>query len=122
MIDALAVMVDEAPPPRNRTTAAEFFVRHRERGFRILGSVPWGNEFVQRAADSPRQQNLIDEAEVNDSLVLAEAAAMDCSIRLTSDEHLRGVDYERLMFAMRRFDLSALVIATPREIVKNFPR
>src|SRR5947208_2320536 len=73
-------------------------------------------------AGALRQQGLIDEEEVNDSLVLVEAAALDCSMLLTSDEHLRSVDYERLVFELRRFDLNAPVIATPREIVKKFLR
>lgn len=116
----LAVMADEDPLPAKRTAAGEFFDKHREWGFRILRDVPLGEEFVHRVAEMLRAKQLIEEEEVNDSLVLAEAAALDCSILLSSDEHLRGMDYERLTFELRRFDLSAPVIATPREIVRKF--
>ena len=63
---------------------------------------------------------LLPQEKVNDGLILAEAALLNCSILLTSDEHLRGIDFERLTFELRAFDLSAPVIATPREIVKKF--
>jgi len=116
----MAVMADEDPVPAKRAAAVRFFEEHRAWGFRILRYVPLGDEFVNRVAGVLRAKGLIDEDEVNDSLVLVEAAAMDCSVLLTSDEHLRSVDYERLTFELRRFELSAPVIATPREIVKNF--
>jgi len=45
-----------------------------------------------------------------------------CSILLTSDEHLRGIDFERLTLALQAFDVAASVIATPREIVRKFFR
>ncbi len=118
----LAAMADEDPLPAKRAAAARFFLEHRGWGFRLLSYVPLGDEFVYRVADSLRAKGLIDEDEVNDSIVLVEAAALDCSVLLTSDEHLRSVDYERLTFELRRFDLSAPVIATPREIVRKFFR
>jgi hypothetical protein len=58
--------------------------------------------------------------EVNDGLILAEAALLNCSLLLTSDEHLRGIDFERLTFELQSFDLPTPVIATPREIVRKF--
>ena len=52
----------------------------------------------------------------------AEAALLNCSLLLTSDEHLRGIDFERLTFELQAFDLPTPVIATPREIVRRFFR
>ena len=65
---------------------------------------------------------LVPEEEVHDSLILAEAALLQCSLLLTSDEHLRGIDFERLTFEFQSFDVTAPVIATPRETVKKFFR
>jgi rRNA-processing protein FCF1 len=71
-------------------------------------------------AERIRQQGLIPDEEVNDSLALAESALLGCSILPTSDEHLRGIDFERLTLELQAFDVAAPVIATPREIVRKF--
>jgi len=66
--------------------------------------------------------SLIPDEEVNDSLVLAESALLSCSMLLTNDEHLRGIDFERLTLELQTFDATAPVIATPGEIVRKFFR
>jgi len=75
---------------------------------------------AERIAGRIRERGLIAEEEVNDSLVLAESALLGCSLLLSSDEHLRGIDFERLTLEMQAFAVSAPVIATPREIVRKF--
>jgi predicted nucleic acid-binding protein len=75
---------------------------------------------AERIAERIREQGLIPGEEVNDSLVLAESALLGCSVLLTSDEHLRGLDFERLTLELQGFDVTAPVIATPREIVRKF--
>ena len=79
-----------------------------------------GHGIAERIAERIRQQGLIPGDEVNDSLVVAEAALLGCSMLLTSDEHLRGIDFERLTLELQSFDITAPVIATPREIVRKF--
>lgn len=74
---------------------------------------------AERIAARVREQGLIPDEEVNDSLVLAESALLGCSMLLTSDEHLRGIDFERLTLELQAFDVTAPVIATPREIVRK---
>ena len=75
---------------------------------------------AERIAERMREQALVPDEEINDSLVLAESALLECSILLTSDEHLRGLDFEHLTLELRAFDVTAPVIATPREIVRKF--
>ena len=77
---------------------------------------------VSRIAERLREQRLLPAEEVNDSLFVAEAAVLGCSLLLTSDEHLRGIDFERLSFELNTFEVTAPVIATPREIVRKFFR
>ncbi len=77
---------------------------------------------AERIAGRIREEGLIPAEEVNDSLVLAEAALLGCSMLLTSDAHLRGIDFERLTMELNAFDVTAPVIATPREIVWKFFR
>ena len=75
---------------------------------------------AERIAERIREQRLIPVEEVNDSLVLAESALLGCAMLLTSDEHLRGIDFERLTLELQAFDVTAPVIGTPREIVRKF--
>jgi rRNA-processing protein FCF1 len=84
--------------------------------------LPVRHGIAERIAHRLREQSLIPEEEINDSLVLAESALLGCSIVLTSDKHLRGIDFERLTLALQAFDVTAPVIATPREIVWKFFR
>ncbi|MBI3417027.1 MAG: hypothetical protein HY043_17180 [Verrucomicrobia bacterium] len=67
-----------------------------------------------------RAVGLLPEAEVNDGLIVAETALLGSALLLTSDEHLRGMDFERLTFELRAFRCAAPVIATPREIARKF--
>jgi len=67
-----------------------------------------------------RALGLLPEEEVNDGVILAEAALLGCSILLTSDDHLRSMDFARLAFELQAFQAGVPVIATPREIVRKF--
>ena len=49
-----------------------------------------------------------------------DAALLKCAILLTSEEHLRGLDFTRLAFGLQACDSAQLSIATPREIVHKF--
>src|ERR1035441_1129649 len=75
---------------------------------------------AERIAERIREQGLIPDEEITDSLVLAESALLACAMLLTSDEHLRGIDFERLTLELQAFDVTAPLIATPREIVRKF--
>jgi predicted nucleic acid-binding protein len=75
---------------------------------------------AERIALRVRERGLLPEEEINDSLILVESSLLGCSMLLTSDAHLRGVDFERLTLELQAFDVAAPVIATPREIVRKF--
>jgi hypothetical protein len=69
---------------------------------------------------------LLPAEEINDSLLLAESGLLGCTILLSSDEQLRGIDFERLTLELQAFDVTPPIVATPREIVlistRYFPR
>jgi len=94
----------------------------REWQFDLLEIVPVGHGIVERIAQRLRGVDLLPEEEVHDSLILAEAALLDCAVLLTSDSHLRGLDYARLTWELNACDVSVPVIATPREVVRKFFR
>ena len=51
---------------------------------------------------------------------MAEAALLEARLLLSSDEHLRDINFTRLSLELHNFDLTAPVIATPTEIVRKF--
>ncbi len=97
---------------------------HVARSWRILPAnlIAVAHGIAERIARRLREVALLPEEEVHDAFLVAESALLGCSILLTSDEHLRGIDFERLTFELQAFDLSAPVIATPHEIVRKFFR
>jgi predicted nucleic acid-binding protein len=84
--------------------------------------VPAGHGIVEVIASKVRALGLLPAEETHDALIVAEAALLGCGILLTSDAHLRGVDFQRLTLLLQGFDVAAPVIATPREIVRKFCR
>jgi predicted nucleic acid-binding protein len=75
------------------------------------------NDTARRIGRRLRGLGLLPEEEVNDALILAEAALLKCAILLTSDAHLRGLDFTRVAFELQACDTAAPIIATAREIV-----
>ena len=113
----LAVHGEEA---EEREAACAFLRRHRTWGFELIHTVPLGNAYVEQIAVRFLGGSLLPSAELNDAHILAEAAALGCSILLTSGAHLRAVDFQRLSFELAAFELTAPIIAAPREIVRKF--
>jgi predicted nucleic acid-binding protein len=113
----LAVHGEEADEPE---AARTFLRRHRTWGFELIHTVPLGNSYVEQIAGRLLQAGLLPSTESNDAHILAEAAALGCSILLTSDDHLRAIDFQHLSFELAAFELTAPIIATPREIVRKF--
>jgi predicted nucleic acid-binding protein len=118
--EELAWLADHAEADIEREAAHAFLRRHRAWGFELIHTVPFGNAYVEQIAGRFLQRGLLPAAEWNDARILAEAAGLGCSVLLTSDEHLRAVDLARLSSELAAFELSAPIIATPREIVRKF--
>ena len=105
-----------------RMAATKMLRQHRDLGFRVVSFIPLGFDQVDHIAERLRHQGLLSEEEVHDSVIIVEAAALGCALLTSSDAELAGVDHEKLTVELSRFDLTAPVIATPREIVKKFFR
>lgn len=86
----------------------------------LVNLVPVGHGIVERIADKVQEAGLLPAEEYNDGLILAEAALLNCTILLTGDAHLRGLDFQRASLELKAFDVEMPVIATPREIVAKF--
>jgi len=122
VLDELAFLYasGETALVRQLARCALHLVREHKHGFKPLLELACPPTLIKEVAREIRSQGLLPPQEVHDSLILAEAALVGCALLLSSDEHLRGVDHERLTLLFNRFDLVAPVIATPREIVHKF--
>lgn len=122
-LDELAFLCDSGETVAVRQSARRAMRMLRDQNhFRPLLELPFPETAVETVARELRRRGLLPDEEVHDSLILAEAAYLGCALLLTSDTHLRGIDHEALTLVLRPFDLSAPVIATPREIVRKFFR
>ncbi|MBI3191089.1 MAG: hypothetical protein HYZ36_00365 [Pedosphaera parvula] len=81
-----------------------------------------GSNLVAQVAERIRAKGMLPPSEVNDSLILAESAALSAAFLLTSDEHLRGIDLQQLTLVLQSFDLRVPVVTTPSEVVRKFFR
>jgi predicted nucleic acid-binding protein len=123
VLEELAFLADSGQTPQVRQLAGRALQQLRtDRRFRPILELPFTPERAKELADEFRRCELLPAEEVHDSLLLAEAVFLECGILLTSDEHLRGIEHQRLTWVLNARDLSAPVIATPREIVRKFFR
>ena len=87
---------------------------------RPMNLIPVGHGIVDINAWKIRQRGLIDDDEIHDSMILAEAGLLGCEVLLTSDKHLTKIDSTILAEVMRSFDGSVPIIRSPHQILKQF--
>jgi predicted nucleic acid-binding protein len=123
VLDELAYLADSGLTLQVRQSARRVIqlLRGKDR-FRPILELPFAPEIAEELAGEFRRRKLLPDEEVHDSLILAETVLLDCHILLTSDEHLRSLDHQQLTWLLNQRDLTAPVIATPREIVRKFFR
>ena len=123
VLDELAYLADSGLTPQVRQSARQAIqlLRNKDR-FRPILELPFAPENAEKLAGEFRRRGLLPDEEVHDALILAETVLLDCHILLTSDEHLRSLDHQQLTWLLNQRDLTAPVIATPREIVRKFFR
>ena len=122
VIHELALAARAGETARIRRAAFRALSQLRSWGFEPLNLVPVGHGIVARIAEEIRRKELLPVEEVNDSLIVAESALLQCRMLLSADAHLRGMDFQRLTVLLQDFDVAAPIIATPREIVRKFFR
>ena len=82
--------------------------------------MPVAHGIVERIAEKLRGADILPPEEVNDSLLVAEAALLEARLLLSSDQHLRGMNFHRLSIELHNFDLTPPVVATPAEVARKF--
>lgn len=123
VLDELAYLADfgQGQPLRQSAKRAIQLLRGKDR-FRPILELPFAPENAEKLAQEFRRRGLLPDEEVHDALILAETVLLDCHILLTSDGHLRSLDHQQLTWLLNQRELTAPVIATPREIVRKFFR
>ncbi|HWL54031.1 MAG TPA: type II toxin-antitoxin system VapC family toxin [Chthoniobacteraceae bacterium] len=92
-------------------------------GYEPLNLIPVGRGVVEAIGLKMRLKGIIDEAEVHDSEIIAEAALIGCNLLLTSDAHLLNAqEGGALRGFLKECDVEGddLVIGSPRIIVEKF--
>lgn len=85
----------------DRNLALKAVAAARQAGIVPVNLLPVGHGIVKRVAEALRAAGLIPAPEVNDSQLVVEAALMGARLLLSGDEHLRGVDFERLTIELQ---------------------
>ena len=89
-------------------------------GFKPINYVPVGHGIVEQTALKIRAANLLPDDEINDSLIIAEAALANVTLLLSSDAHLKDIDQAALKVILDDCELGVPIIFSPWKIVKDF--
>jgi rRNA-processing protein FCF1 len=85
-----------------------------------VNCIPVGHGIVEETARKIRGAGLIPEEEVHDSFIVAEAGLREISLLLSSDAHIKDINYKDLKFLMDSCDLSCPLLVSPRKVVALF--
>jgi predicted nucleic acid-binding protein len=89
-------------------------------GFQPMNCIPVAHGIAEQTAYKLRKNGIIPYDEVNDSLIVAEAALVGVQLLLTNDTHLRDIDQTLMRNILDSCDLKTPVIYSPHRIVKDF--
>jgi predicted nucleic acid-binding protein len=67
-------------------------------------------------------RGLVPAGEKNDALIVAESAVLECTLLVSDDSHLDGIDRSALKSLLAKAGLNSPVIATPRVLLRKFHR
>jgi len=120
VIQELAFLADEGHAQHERDLAGDALRNVTRWKFVPVNFIPAGHGVTDRIAARLRARGLLPEEEVNDSLILAEAALAEVTLLVSSDAHIRDIDYTALKIELDACDVSTPLIAAPAKIVKSF--
>src|SRR5258708_6606628 len=121
VIQDVAYLSEQADDRRVRslaTTALRSLVSKWK--FELVGLIAVGHGITDLLAKEIRARGLLPEAEVNDSLIIAESALADCMLLLSSDAHMINIAAEELATLLIRKDVSHLLVQSPRQVCQKF--
>lgn len=122
VVAELTFLADHAEETEVRERARKVLREHKQLGFELENHTVLPEWHIAAVASHLRQAKLLPAEEVNDSLIIVEAAALNATLLVSSDGHVCGIDFQQLKLTLHQYDLSAPVIASPRDIVHKFLR
>ena len=75
-------------------------------------------DIARRFASAIIRQGLLPASELNDALILAEAAVAEIPLVVSSDQHLLGVDHDALRAACMEADLNPVFPVSPCRLTR----
>ena len=87
-----------------------------------MNFVPARRGIVAEIARKIRQSGLIPEEKVNDSMIVAEASLIGATLLVSSDAHIKDIDYPQLKMLLDASEVTPPLIASPARIVRDFFR
>ena len=121
VIEEIALKAERGEKPLDRRLAKRVLARLiAPWGFAPMSFIPVGRGIVVEIARRLRSEGIIPEQEVNDSLIVAEAALAGATLLLSSDAHVKDIEYVRLKFALDSADVDTPLIASPWKVVHEF--
>ena len=117
--------LSEAGNPEQISAATRTLTCLLEWDFKPVDLTPAGHGIVEQIGISFRRKGVLPDEEVDDGLIIAEAALLGCQILLSADSHFSDAQKHpsfRKVLKDSDADGDELVIATPRHIVRTFFR
>ena len=108
VIEEIVLKVEHSETPLDRRLARKVLSSMvGPWGFRAMSFIPVGRGIVSEIARRLRRQGLIPDSEMNDTLIVAEAALAGATLLVSSDSHIKDLDYARLKLVLDEFIVSA---------------
>ena len=121
VIEEIVLKAEQADTPTDRRLARRVLASLvNPWGFRTVNFIPVRRGIVAEIARHLRRQGLIPETEMNDSLIVAEAALIGATLLLSSDAHIKDLDYAQLKLVLEAADADTPLVASPYKIATQF--
>jgi predicted nucleic acid-binding protein len=123
VLQELAHLYDRGDTARKRDLAFKVLSEIFKWGYQPVNLIPVGNGVVEQIGLKLRLLGIFPDQEVNDSLIVAEAALLGCGILLSSDGHMKDAnDHPSFRGCLADFHVegSDLALVSPRAIVEKY--
>ncbi len=120
VIQELTFIAQQGDTAKERDEARHALRGIRRWDFHPMNFIPAGHAITDSIATKIRAVGLLPTQEVNDALFVAEAALAGCTLIISSDQHIRDIDQQRLNQLLKEADVSAVIISSPRKILREF--
>jgi len=122
VIQELTYIARQGDVAREQSDARQALRGIRTWDFHPINFIPTGHAITESIAGKIREAGLLPTQEVNDSLFVGESALAGCTLILSSDRHISAIDQPRLNRLLNEADVAAVIISSPRRILRDFGR